>query len=106
MTRHLAATLAAAALLAPMTAGAFECPAHFGPAQQAIDETAAGLGELDAEDRAAVEALLDDARTRLEQARASHGNAANLGDHARSIAEADAAAAYARAAGMLGTRLK
>ena len=84
------------------TGQAFECPKYFAAAQTGIDKVVADM-KADIpwkriEDKALVQALLDDAISRLASARQNHETAQNDYDHARHIAKAGAALAYARAA--------
>lgn len=87
---------------------AFECPQHFAEAQAMIDKVAGDMegmsGMMPAEDMALVHALLDDAKMLLSGAEHNHEKPQGAYDHARSIAKADAALGYARAADMLHFR--
>ncbi len=93
----------------PNIALAFECPARFETAKQEIarvDEALKAAGDrVPAADRALVHALLDDAKMLLAGGEHNHAKPQGKFDHARSIAKADSAAAYARAAGMLLERV-
>ena len=84
---------------------AFECPQHFSEAQATIDKVSGDMeGMMDmmsAEDKALVHALLDDAKMLLSGAHHNHEKPQGVYDHARSIAKAEAALGYARAADML-----
>ncbi len=99
------AVLASQALIAT-GANAFECPKHFAAAQAAIDKLAGDMGgamsqRMEMSDLMLVHALLGDAKIMLQSAIDVHGNARGGYDHARSIAKADAALGYARAADIL-----
>lgn len=83
-------------------AQAFDCSKHFAAAQTGIDKVAADM-KADTpwkrmEDKVLVQALLDDAISRLASAKHNHEMAQNDYDHARDIAMAGAALGYARAA--------
>ncbi len=98
----LTATVAVLVMQAPWSAQAFECPRHFAAAQAAIDKVTADM-EADTpwkrtEDKALVQALLDDAKSRLTSARHNHEKPQGAYDHAHAIAKADAALGYAKAA--------
>ena len=86
-------------------AQAFECPKHFAETQAVIDQVSAAMkkteGQLGKEKMALVHALLDDAKMRLHGAKHNHEKPQGAYDHARSLAKADAALAYANAAGQL-----
>ena len=81
---------------------AVECPKYFAAAQTGIDKVVvnmkADIPSKRMKDKALVQALLDDAISRLASARQNHETAQNDYDHARHIAKAGAALAYARAA--------
>ena len=87
------------------SAQAFECPAHFAEAQAAIDKVGADMkemkGQVPKEKMALVHALLDDAKMRLHGAKHNHEKPQGAYDHARSLAKADAALGYAKAADQL-----
>jgi hypothetical protein len=91
-----------AALLVAQGASAFECPKHFAEAQGAIDKVSADMkaaGDKVAKaDMALIHALLDDAKTLLTSAEHNHAKPQGKYDHARAIAKADSATAYAGAA--------
>ena len=84
---------------------AFECPKHFSEAQAMIDKVAGDIKSMSdmmaPEDMALVHALLDDSKMLLSGAQHNHEKPQGPYDHARSIAKADAALGYARAADML-----
>ncbi|HSR72667.1 MAG TPA: hypothetical protein VLL72_09835 [Kiloniellales bacterium] len=111
--RKLAITIAAAAPLAAFLAtpaAAFECPQHFADAQAVIDKVTNDMGggmsqQMAREDMALVHALLDDAKMLLEGAKHNHEKPQGAFDHARAIAKADSAKAYATAADMLHFRM-
>ena len=96
------ATAFGVALLVAQGAYAFECPKHFTEAQAAIDKTSANMkaaGDKVAKaDMALIHALLDDAKTLLTSAEHNHAKPQGKFDHARAIAKADSATAYAGAA--------
>ena len=87
-------------------ASAFECPGHFAETQALIDKVTADMGgemskSMPKEQMGLVHALLDDAKTRLNSAIHNHEKPQGVYDHARAIAKADSALAYARAADIL-----
>lgn len=96
-------TVVACLVASPVSA--FECPQHFSEAQTMIDKVSGDMeGMMDmmsAEDMALVHALLDDAKMLLSGAHHNHEKPQGAYDHARSIAKADSALGYARAADML-----
>lgn len=98
----LAASTAVLIMQTPWSAQAFECPKHISTAQVAIDKVAADM-EADIpwkrmEDKALVHVLLDDAKSRLASVKHRHEKPQGAYDHARAIAQADAALGYAKAA--------
>ena len=98
------------ALLPWGTAQAFECPKHFAAAQVAIDKVAGDMKgdmskKMPKEQMALVHALLDDAKSRLTSAKHNHEKPQGTFDHARAIAKADAAKAYAVAADIFHFKL-
>ncbi len=102
----LAASAAALLFQLPSGAQAFECPKHFAAAQAAIDKITGDMkGEMSKKmpkaDVALVHALLDDAKTLLSSAKHNHAKPQCAFDHARALAKADSARAYAVAADML-----
>ena len=109
--RLLMASAATMMFLLPWGAAqAFECPKHFAAAQAAIDKVAGDMGgdmskKMPKEQMALVHALLDDAKMRLDSAKHNHEKPQGLFDHARAIAKADAAKAYAVAADMFHFKL-
>jgi len=82
---------------------AFSCPGHFTDAQAAIDSATVAMNEMsDATAKGLVHTLIDDAKHLLTAARHHHKKPAAGGyDHARSLAKADSAIAYANAAKVL-----
>ena len=97
-------------LLPSGAAQAFECPGHFADAQAAIDKVTEDMkGDMSKkmrkEDMALVHALLDDAKSRLAAAKHNHEKPQGRFDHARAIAKADAARAYAVAADIFHFKL-
>ncbi len=103
------AVVSALALFSATAAQAFECPGHFKAAEEEIARVSQMLeasGDMVAQaDRALVHALLDDAKALLAAARHNHEKPQGKYDHARALAKADSALAYARAAGMLLERV-
>ena len=98
----LAASAAMFVMQISWSAQALDCSTHFDAAQAAIDKVAADM-KADTpwkrtEDKALVQALLDDAKLRLASAKDNHGKAQSTYDHARDIAMAEAALGYAKAA--------
>jgi hypothetical protein len=96
----IAAAVALAFVLKPGTSNAFECPQHFAAAQAAIDKTVADMAgmTMDPMMTAQIVAFLDRARADLAHAMEHHAGAEGGMDHAKSIAGADTALAYATAA--------
>ncbi len=85
----------------PRTANAFECPKHFAAAQAAIDnvlEGMKGMEGMDMKDMASLHSLVDDAKMVLASAIHNHEKPQGAFDHARAIAKAKTALAYAEAA--------
>ena len=82
------------------TSRAFSCPNHFTQAQAAIDSATTAMEAMTDKTRAGlVHTLLDDAKMLLHSAKHNHEKPAAGGyDHARSLAKADSAKAYADAA--------
>ena len=102
----LAASAAAIALQMPSGAQAFECPNHFADAQAMIDKVVGDMKgdmsmQMPKDQMALVHALLDDAKTYLASAKHNHAKPQGAYDHARSIAKADSARAWALAADLL-----
>jgi hypothetical protein len=87
------------------SANAFECPKHFAEAQAAIDKVGTNMkgakGQISKEEIALVHSLLDDAKMQLAGAKHNHEKPQGIYDHARSLAKADAALGYAKAADQL-----
>jgi hypothetical protein len=88
------------------TSWAFSCPNHFTQAQAAIDSATMAMEAMTDKTRAGlVHTLLDDAKMLLHSAKHNHEKPAAGGyDHARSLAKADSAKAYADAAKALAER--
>ena len=88
------------------TSWAFSCPNHFTQAQTAIDSATTAMKAMSDKSKAGlVHTLLDDAKMLLQSARHHHEKpAAGSYDHARSLAKADSAKAYADAAKALAER--
>ena len=109
--RLLIASAATLVFLLPWgTAQAFECPGHFTKAQAAIDKVMEDMkGDMSKkmrkEDMALVHALLDDAKSRLASAKHNHEKPQGRFDHARALAKADSALAYATAADIFHFKL-
>ncbi len=105
----IAASAAVLVMHTSWSAQAFECREHFSTAQAAVDKVAADM-KADTpwkrtEDKALVQAFLDDAKMLLAGAKHNHEKAQGDYDHARAIAKADAALGYAKAADILHFRL-
>ncbi len=85
---------------------AFACPGHFADAQAAIDSATAAMNEVsDSTAKGLVHTLIDDAKRLLSSAEHNHAKpAAGKYDHARALARADSARAYAEAAEALAER--
>ncbi len=105
----LAASAAVLVMQTPWSAQAFECPKHFAAAQAAINKVA---GDMKADipwqtplDKELVLTLLDDARMLLGGAKHNHEHPTGGYSHARSIAKADAALGYAKAADLFHREL-
>ena len=109
--RLLIASAATLVFLLPWgTAQAFECPGHFAKAQAAIDKVMEDMkGDMSKkmrkEDMALVHALLDDSKSRLASAKHNHEKPQGRFDHARALAKADSALAYATAADIFHFKL-
>jgi len=82
------------------TAYAFSCPSEFAKAEEAISRATSAMESMaDGKDKALVHTLIDDAKMYLEGARHNHKKPAAGGyDHARSVAKARSAKAFAEAA--------
>ena len=96
--------LIATVFFMPSNVEAFECPVHFAEAQAAIDKVAAdmeSMSGMDKEMMALVHSLLDDAKMFLSGGIHNHEKPQGKYDHARSIAKADTALGYAKAAAIL-----
>ncbi len=105
--KHLAAAVTIFAVSGfASSAWAFSCPAHFKAAQASIDSAASAMGAMSDKTKSGlVHTLLDDAKTILQAAKHNHEKPAAGGyDHARSLAKADTAKAYAEAAETLAKR--
>jgi hypothetical protein len=102
----LTSTLIAASLGFTSASLAFSCPNHFVTAQSAIDSASTAMKAMSDKDKAGlVHTLLDDAKMLLQSAKHHHEKpAAGTYDHARSLAKADSAKAYAEAAEALAKR--
>ena len=88
-------------------ASAFECPRHFKATQAAIDSaTQAMAGVKDGQMKGLVHTLIDESKMLLSGAKHNHAKpAAGKYDHARSIAKADSALAFAKSAEILAKNL-
>ena len=87
------------------TAAAFDCPNRFDSAQSAIDKAKqAAKGMSNADQMKQVHMLLDDAKMLLHGAKHNHEKPQNKLDHARAMAKAGSAKAYADAAAVLATK--
>jgi hypothetical protein len=102
----LIGTLIAVSLGFTSTSWAFSCPNHFVEAQAAIDNATTAMKAMSDKSKAGlVHTLLDDAKMLLQSAKHHHEKpAAGNYDHARSLAKADSAKAYAEAAEALAKR--
>ncbi len=92
----------------PRTANAFECPKHFAAAQDEIDNAhdgMMGMGGMDPLDLGALKSLIDDAKMILAEAINHHEKPQGAFDHARAIAKAKSAFAYAEQADILHFKL-
>ena len=96
----LTGALIAFSLAFTSTAWAFSCPSHFKEAQASIDSATTTMKAMSDKGKAGlVHTLLDDAKMFLQSAKHHHEKpAAGTYDHARSLAKADSAKAYAEAA--------
>jgi hypothetical protein len=96
----LTGALIAFSLAFTSTAWAFSCPSHFKEAQASIDSATTTMKAMSDKGKAGlVHTLLDDAKMLLQSAKHHHEKpAAGTYDHARSLAKADSAKAYAEAA--------
>ena len=105
MKWFLAATAGVMMLQLPTGAQAFDCPNRFDAAQAAIDKVIGDMkameGKMTGEQHALVHALLDDAKMLLAGAKHNHEKPQGAYDHARSVAKATSAGAYAEAADIL-----
>ena len=87
------------------TASAFDCPNRFASAQSSIDKAKhAAMGMSNADQMKQVHMLLDDAKMLLHGAKHNHEKPQNKLDHARAMAKAGSAKAYADAAAVLATK--
>jgi len=89
-----------AVLHMPSKAEAFECPEHFKKAGAMIDEATKALKSLEKGSPLfrIVHAAIDDAKMYLHGAKHNHEKPQGDFDHARAIAKADLARAYAQQA--------
>jgi hypothetical protein len=99
-------TLIAASLGFTTVSWAFSCPTHFESSQTAIDNATSAMEAMSDKDKAGlVHTLIDDAKMLLMAAKHHHEKpAAGSYDHARSLAKADSAKAYAEAAEALAKK--
>ncbi|MDX1514398.1 MAG: hypothetical protein R3174_11725 [Gammaproteobacteria bacterium] len=87
------------------SAAAFDCPNRFKSAEASIDAaTKAMEGMSDENQKKQVHMLIDDAKMLLHGAIHNHEKPQHKLDHARSMAKADSAKAYADAAAVLATK--
>ena len=87
------------------SAAAFDCPNRFSAAQGAIDKaTQAMQGMSNADQMKQVHMLLDDAKLLLHGAKHNHEKPQHKLDHARAMAKAGSAEAYADAAAVLASK--
>ncbi len=87
------------------TAAAFDCPNRFASAQSSIDKAKqAAMGMSNADQMKQVHLLLDDAKMLLHGAKHNHEKPQNKLDHARAMAKAGSAQAYADAAAVLAIK--
>jgi hypothetical protein len=102
----LTCMLVAASIGFASSSWAFSCPGHFKAAQAAIDSATNAMKAMPDKGKAGlVHTLIDDAKTLLHSAKHNHEKpAAGTYDHARSLAKADSAKAYAEAAEALAQR--
>ena len=98
--------LVAASIGFTSSSWAFSCPGHFKAAQAAIDSATNAMKAMSDKSKAGlVHTLIDDAKTLLHSAKHNHEKpASGTYDHARSLAKADSAKAYAEAAEALAQR--
>ncbi len=98
--------LVAASIGFASSSWAFSCPDYFKVAQTAIDGATNAMKAMSDKEKAGlVHTLIDDAKTLLYSAKHNHKKpAAGNYDHARSLAKADSARAYAEAAEALAQR--
>ena len=86
----------------PFSAIAYRCPVHINAAQAQIDNILLEMKQMDMKvdksEMALVHSLIDYAKMYLHSATHNHEKPQGLFDHARSIAKADSALAYANAA--------
>ncbi len=97
------ATAVVAALTLSTSAFAFDCPNRFTAAEAAIESATKAMKAMpDGTNKGLVHSLIDDAKALLQSGRHNHAKPAAGGfDHARAVAKANSAAAYAEAAGIL-----
>ncbi|MFP6711516.1 MAG: hypothetical protein VB913_07495 [Rhodospirillales bacterium] len=99
---------AAALILSGLSlpAAAFECPKHFKATQSAIDDATKAMSVVkDGAKKGLTHTLIDEAKMLLAGAKHNQAKpAAGKYDHARSIAKADSALAFAIAAKMYANR--
>jgi len=86
-------------------AQAFDCPNRFDAAQAAIEKAEAAMkGMSDEAQMKQVHMLIDDAKMLLHGARHNHEKPQHKLDHARAMAKAGSAEAYAEAAAVLASK--
>ena len=105
--KKLLSALAGIAMLAGASsaANAFGCPVSFGEAEAAIAKAKAAMEAMpDGANKGLVHTLIDDAKALLASGKHNHEKPAAGGyDHARAIAKARSAVAYAEAAAILAS---
>ena len=100
----LGAALMATLVQTPGSVQAFECPAHFVVAQDAIDKAAERVRRMQGGMSMAAHAHLREARMSLVEAEFHHDRAGSF-HHARAIVRANEARGHAVAAGILSRAL-
>ena len=87
------------------TAATFDCPNRFAAAEAAIDKaTQAAKGMSDEAQMKQAHMLIDDAKMLLHGAKHNHEKPQHKLDHARAMAKAGSAEAYANAAAVLASK--
>ena len=103
--KGILAAAAVVAMFASTEVQAFQCPQHIAEAEDAIADVVNDMstmeGEMTADKKSLVHALLDDAKAALDAAKHSHGEPQSAFDHARAIAKAKEALGFAQGADIL-----